>query len=72
MNTEFLITLIGKLVLSVVGCFGLLLSTEKIILDINILSIIVLIVSAIIFSYGLYSLIKDFPIIIHKLKGLFK
>lgn len=59
---------IGNFVLSILAGVGLLINTEKLIIQVNIISIFLMIISSIFFSYGVYSLVKDFPKIIQKIK----
>lgn len=52
-----------------VGAVGLLASTEKVIIDVNLSFIVAVIVCAGIFAYGLVSLIRDWPKLYRALGG---
>lgn len=70
MNTiELIFTFISKIVISLVGAVGLLASTEKVIIEVNLSFIVAVIVCAGIFAYGLVSLIRDWPKLYRALRG---
>lgn len=63
---------LSNFVISLVAGAGLLLSTEKLIIQVNFVTVLLIAISSLFFSYGVYSLIKDFPKIKEKIKESFK
>jgi len=63
---------LNNFVVSLLAGAGLIISTEKLIVQVNFVTVLLIVISSLFFSYGVYSLIKDFPKIIEKIKESFK
>lgn len=63
---------INNILISIISGIGLLFSTEKLTVEVNLFTVILILISAIFFSYGVYSLFRDFPNIKIKMNSRIK